>query len=349
MKDKNIRRFCIADSVTIRECMGVIDQNKQGIALVIDRRGRMIGTVTDGDVRRFILGGGSIDEVVSKVMWRNPLSAPSGASENEIRDLMNKHLVRSIPILDKKERPQRVVHLRDLISEEEAGQTAVIMAGGEGRRLRPITEKIPKPMLKVRGKPIIGKIISAFSQCGINNIYISINYKADVIEDYFKDGSKYGVKISYLKEKKKLGTVGALSLLPETPSKPLLVINGDVITNTNFLQLIEFHKQHRCVMTVAVIQYRLKIPYGVLHMASHYLLGIEEKPEQKVLCNAGIYMINPEVLHMIPKDAQFNMTDLINELARKGLPITTFPIHEQWIDIGQTEHLKRAQREIKDF
>jgi dTDP-glucose pyrophosphorylase len=348
MKDRNIRKFCIPDSVTIRECMGVIDKNKQGIALVVNHQGRMIGTVTDGDIRRFILGGGSIDKLVSKVMWTNPLTAPLDASENEIRDLMNKYLVRSIPILDKKGRPHRVVHLRDLISEEEAGQTAVIMAGGEGRRLRPITEHTPKPMLKVRGKPIIERIISSFSQCAINNIYISINYKADVIEDYFKDGSKYGVRISYLKEKKKLGTVGALSLLPETPSKPLLVINGDVITNTNFLQLIEFHKQHRCVMTVAVIQYRLKIPYGVLHMAHHYLLGIEEKPQQKVLCNAGIYMINPEVLPIIPKDTEFNMTDFIKELARKGLPITTFPIHEHWIDIGQMKHLKKAQREMGD-
>lgn len=349
MRDRDIKEFCLRESATIRECMKLIDHNKQGIALIVDRRGRLIGTVTDGDIRRFILGGGSIGGLVSNVMWTNPLTAPLGASENEVRELMSKYLVRNIPILDKTGRPCKIVNLRDLISEEEMGQIAIIMAGGEGRRLRPITEHIPKPMLKIGGKPILENIVNTLAKNGIVNIYISINYKADVIENYFKDGSRYGVKISYLRETKKLGTIGALTLLPESPPGPFFVINGDVLTNTNFLRLSEFHKQHRCVMTVAAIQYRFKIPYGVLHMADHYLLGIEEKPQQRVLCNAGIYMINPEVLHMIPKDAEFNMTDLIKELARKGLPITTFPIHEQWIDIGQTEHLKRAQREIKDF
>ena len=344
MRDKNIKRFCIRDSVSIRECMGVIGQNKQGIALVVDLRGRLLGTVTDGDIRRFILEGGSIDERVSKVMWTNPLSASTGTSENEIRNLMNKYLVRNIPILDEKGCPARIVHLRDLASEGEAGQTAVIMAGGEGKRLRPMTEKTPKPMLKVNGKPILETIIRGFAKSGIGNIYIAINYKADVIESYFKDGSRYGVKISYLREKKKLGTVGALSLLPETPSRPLLMINGDVVTDTNFLQLIEFHKQHRCVMTVAAIQYRFHIPYGVLHMANHYLLGIEEKPQQMFHCNAGIYVINPEVLSIIPKETEFHMTDLMNELVKRGLPITAFPLFEHWVDIGQVEDFKRARK-----
>ncbi|MCK4820336.1 hypothetical protein KA005_31520 [bacterium] len=190
-------------------------------------------------------------------------------------------------------------------------------------------------------------IIDNFVKFGILNIYISINYKANVIKDYFGDGSKHGVKITYIKEKNELGTAGALTLLPDIPLKPFVVINGDVITKTNFLRLSEFHNQHRCVMTVAAIQYKFNISYGVLNLSGHYLLGIEEKPQRKILCNAGIYMLNPEVLSLIPKDSKFDMTDLIKEIVKKGLPIATFPIHEYWIDIGEFEELKKANKVIQ--
>lgn len=349
MKDQDITKFCLKKSASVHKCLEVVNQNKQGIALVVDAQGRLIGTVTDGDIRRFILAGRSIEEPVSSVMWANPLTAPLGTSEKELRELMSKHLVRNIPILDKAGHPCKVVDIRDIVFEEGVGQSAIIMAGGEGERLRPITDDIPKPMIKVGGKPILENIINAFARSGIFNIYISLNYKAEIIENYFKDGSDYGVKISYLKESKKLGTAGALTLLSEISSRPLLVINGDVITKTNFLRLIEFHNQHRCVMTVASIQYMFKVPYGVLDLSGHYLLGIKEKPQQNFLCNAGIYMINPEVIPLIPKDTEFNMTDLIKELVRKGLPVTTFPIHEYWIDIGQMNDLRKAQNDIGDF
>jgi dTDP-glucose pyrophosphorylase len=349
MKDKNINQFCLKESATVRECMGVIDKNKQGIALIVDTKGRLTGTVTDGDIRRFLLAGSSLDEPVTDVMWTKPLTAPHGTSEKELKELMNKHLIRNIPILDRNGCPAKIVHLRDIISELDAYQSAVIMAGGKGKRLRPVTENIPKPMIKVGNKPILENIINYLKESGIVNIYISLNYKTEMIEDYFKDGSQYGVNISYLKEKKELGTAGALTLLPEIPSSPLLVINGDVITKTNFLRLIEFHKLHRCVMTVAATQYTLNIPFGVLNISSHYLLGIEEKPEQRFLCNAGIYMLNPEALSLIPANTAFDMTDLIKELVRKGLPVTTFPIHEYWVDIGQMEDLRKAQNELKEF
>lgn len=348
MKNRDINQFCLKESSTVRECMEVIDKNKQGIALVVDPQGRLIGTVTDGDIRRFILAAHSLEEPVSKVMWTNPLTAPLGTSEEEIKELMNKYLVRNIPILDKEGRPCKLITIRDLVSDKSDCQIAVIMAGGEGRRLRPITKKIPKPMINVGDKPIIENIINAFVEIGIEKIYISVSYKAEVIEDYLKKYTCHGVKIEYLEEHKKLGTAGALALLPEIPLKPFIVINADIVTKTNFARLIEFHNQHRCVMTIAATQFEFNIPYGVLNRSGHYILGIEEKPEQKLLCNAGIYMINPEVLPIIPKNTEFNMTDLINELVRKGLPITTFPIHEYWIDIGQMEDLKKVQNDIKD-
>ena len=347
MKDENIEQFCLRESASIHACMEVIDKNKQGIALVVNAQRRLIGTITDGDIRRFILSGGSVEQTVSRVMWSNPLTAHLGTSREEIRELMNRHLVRNIPILDEDGCPCNVVSLRDIVSEEDDGQCAVIIAGGEGKRLRPMTGDIPKPMVRLNDKPILENIMKALTKGGIGNIYISINYKADVIEDYFKDGSAYGAKIDYLREKRKLGTVGPLTLLPEVPTEPLLVINGDVITKTNFSRLIEFHKQHRCIMTVAAIQYMLKIPYGVLDLSGHYLLGVEEKPRKIFLCNAGIYMINPEVIPIIPKNRKFDVTDLIKELVRKGLPVTAFPIHEYWIDIGRPEDLKKAQIDLR--
>ena len=349
MKDKDINQFCLKESATVRECMGVIDKNKQGIALIVNTQGRLIGTVTDGDIRRFILAGHSIDKSVASVMWTKPLTAPLGTSEKELKELMNKHLVSNIPILDSNGCPFKIINLRDIVSEEVVCQYAVIMAGGKGKRLKPITKNIPKPMIKVGNKPILENIINYLKESAIVNIYISLNYKADIIENYFKDGSEYGVNITYLKEDKELGTAGALTLLPEIPSSPLLVINGDVITKTNFLRLIEFHKQHRCVMTVAATQYKLNIPFGVLNTSGHYLLGIEEKPEQRFLCNAGIYMLNPEALPLIPGDTEFDMTDLIIELVRKGLPVTTFPIHESWVDIGHTDDLRKAQNDLEEF
>ena len=343
MKDKDINRFCVKENDSIRSCMEVIDQNKQGIALIVNTEQRLTGTVTDGDIRRIILAGKSLEGPVSKIMWTDPLSTSSDSSETEIKELMNRYLVRNIPILDENGCPCRIVNLRDLVPEEDGGQCAVIMAGGEGKRLRPITEGIPKPMIEVGGKPILESIIKALTQNGIPRMFISVNYKADVIEDYFQDGSNHGAEITYLKEEKKLGTAGALTLLPEIPSKFLLVINGDVITKTNFSRLIDFHRAHRCVMTVAATQYVFDIPYGVLELSGHYLLGIKEKPKKRFLCNAGIYMINTEVLPLIPKDTEYDMTDLIKTLVAKGLPVTTFPVHEHWIDIGRMEDLKRVK------
>ena len=349
MKDKDIKQFCLNETATVQECMEVIDRNKQGIALIINEYGRFIGTVTDGDIRRFILSGDSVEKLLSRVMCSDALTAPLGTSREKIKELMNRYLVRNIPILDEAGCPCDIISLRDVVSEKDGAQCAVIMAGGEGRRLRPITEHIPKPMIEMNGKPILENIINSLSRSGIVNIFISLNYKADVIESYFKDGSDYNVKISYLIENKKLGTAGALTLLPDLPSKPIMVINGDVITKANFLRLMEFHNQHRCVMTVAATQYMLKIPYGVLNLSGHYLLGVEEKPKQKFLCNAGIYMINPEIISMIPRNTEFDMTDLIREVVRKGLPVTTFPIHEYWIDVGEIADLKKARDTLEEL
>jgi dTDP-glucose pyrophosphorylase len=329
--------------------MEIIDRTRIGIVLVVNEEGKLVGTITDGDIRRFILAGNSIEESVSKVMWADPVTSFDCSSNLELIDRMKKHSVKHLPILDDQCRPYKVATLRELIFEDRAKCTAVIMAGGEGKRLRPITESIPKPMVKVGGRPIIETIIRQLVQADIENIYVSLNYMGKVIEDYFKDGSDLGVNISYLKEDKKLGTAGALTLLPEIPSIPILVINADILTKVDFSYLIDFHNEHKCVMTVGGVQFTLNIPYGVLNLAGHYLLGIDEKPQERMICNAGIYVINPEVINIVKYNVEFDMTDLIEEIIRRGLPVSTFPIYEYWIDIGQEEDLKKAQVEIREL
>lgn len=349
MIDDSIDNYCIGESTSVRDCMQIIDKNKQGFALILNEEGLLKGTITDGDIRRFILAGHSIDEGVSKVMWTNPLTLPSGTADKEIRDFMKKNLIRNIPIVDVKGRPLKVFNINYFLSEDDDHvKTAVIMAGGEGKRLKPITDDIPKPMIRVGGKPVLESIINQLADSDIKKIYISLNYKSEIIEKYFKDGAQFGVNISYLREKTKLGTAGALTLIPEIPSGPIIVINADVITKINYSRIIEFHRQHHCVMTVAATQYMLNIPYGVFNLSSNFLLGIEEKPQKTFFCNAGIYVLNPEIIHLISENEEFNMTDLIEKLIRKGLPITAFPLHEYWIDIGQMEDLKRAQNDLME-
>ena len=348
MNSPDISDYYVSPDTTIHRVIEVIDKNKDGIALVVDECGQLVGTVTDGDIRRFMLANRSFDEPCANIMWTKPITALTGSSMDMLRSVMNKHRIRNIPLIDESKRPTCMVRLHDLMIHEEPRQAAVIMAGGEGRRLRPLTEDIPKPMVRLGDHPILENIIVNMAKFGITNLYITVNYHAEVIEDYFQDGANYGVNITYLREEKKLGTAGALSLLPEISSEPILVMNGDVVTNINFANFLDFHRRHRCVMCVAATQYHINIPYGVLNLAGHFVLGVEEKPSQCVLCNAGIYMINSELLRFIPSGKAYDMTDLLGDVVREGLPITAFPIHEYWIDIGQEENLRKAREDFRN-
>jgi dTDP-glucose pyrophosphorylase len=342
---EKIRQFCVQQSATVRRCMEVINATKIGIALVVNKAGRLVGTVTDGDIRRFLLSGNTMEEKISRVMWTHPVTAPLESPETDLKRLMKAHSIKQLPLVDAGGRPKRIVTLKDLVLDGDDKCVAVIMAGGEGQRLRPITKNIPKPMVKVGGEPILGTIVRRLVAAGIKKLYISLNYKGHVIEDHFQDGARFGAEIAYLRENKKLGTAGALSLMPEVPPVPVLTVNGDILTQVDYSAFLSFHEERRCVMTVGSVEYRFHIPYGVLNLAGHYLLGIEEKPEQKVMCNAGIYLINPELMTIIRRDVVFNMTDLILEAIRRGLPVATFPIFEYWVDVGQREDLKRARAE----
>ncbi|MBW1681862.1 MAG: nucleotidyltransferase family protein [Deltaproteobacteria bacterium] len=341
----DIERFLVIRDTPLRTVMKVIDEAREGIALVVDEEGKLIGTITDGDIRRFIIANGSLDENAEKVMYHNPLAVGLNTSTEEIRQTLKRYRIRNLPLVDEQGCPRKLVNLRDLIENGRKETIAVVMAGGEGRRLRPLTDEVPKPMIKVGDKPVLETIVEKLAAAGIMQIYISVNYKADTIEKYFQDGRAFHVRIQYLKEEgKKLGTAGSLALLPRVPKDPFLVINGDVITDIDLRNLLDFHQDHRCVMTIGAVRYRFNVPYGVLRLAGHYVLSVEEKPRQQFFCSAGMYALNPEVLRFLPKgESPMDMTELMEKAVNAGLPVGAFPIHERWIDIGKMEDLDRAR------
>ncbi len=345
MKQQN--PLCIGLGATVRQVMKAIDQNKQGIVLVVDEHGQLVGTITDGDVRRFLLTSGGLDEPADKLVWRNPVTAPQETAPGKLLRMLAEHKLRNIPLLDQDGRPTGVFSLRDVVSGDQAAPVAAILAGGEGKRLRPLTENLPKPMLPVGDTPLLQRIVENLVAAGFKRIYISVNYKGELIEKHFGDGSEFGAEISYLREETKLDTAGPLALLPP-PESPLLVINGDVFTSTGLDRLYEFHLAQRCVMTVAATEYRVKVPYGVLNLAGHLMVGMEEKPEQSFYCNGGIYVINPEILRLIPRGQPFGMNDLLERVLAAGLPVAAFPIHESWVDVGRMADLERACRQAEN-
>lgn len=342
----DIEQYCVRPTDSVLAIIQVIEKTRGKIALVVNDAGVLLGTVTDGDVRRFLLKKGSFNSPCGELMCVRPTTARLGTAERMLVKQMRQLGIRNIPLLDEEGRPCAVANLQDIGAVKDSELTAVIMAGGEGKRLLPLTERLPKPMVSVGGKPILEDIVARLSELGFRKIFISVNYHAEVIENHFGDGSRFGVSIQYLREKNKLGTAGALAMLPQSGlSEHLLVMNGDLMTRVNFGLLFEFHRQHRSVMTIAASQYNVQIPYGVLKLAGHYVLGIEEKPRQDFLCSAGIYVIDSSLLRLVPRDTMYNMTDLLADASREGLPISAFPIHEYWVDVGQIKDLDRARED----
>jgi dTDP-glucose pyrophosphorylase len=342
----DIADYLVKSDDGIQKVIDVINRNRCGIALVVDGAGRLLGTITDGDIRRYMLSGADFQESCARVMHTKPVTAMQDATRQEVLDLIRSRRIRSLPLVDPQGRPVRLVDIHDLLVDGESEAIAVVMAGGQGKRLWPLTQNCPKPMLELGGKPLLESTIDNLKRAGIKEVFLAVNYMAQVIEDHFGDGSDFGVRIKYLREKKPLGTAGALSLLEQVPTCSILVMNGDLVTDVNLARLVEFHKQHRCVMTVAATAYHLNIPLGVFDLAAHYILGVDEKPSRKFMCNAGIYAVEPEVIRMVPQDVRCDMTDVLKDLIHRGLPVTAFAIHEDWVDIGSKADLERVQRDL---
>jgi len=317
---------------------------RQGLAVVLGRGEKVIGAITDSDVRRAVLSGNSLDTLVAAIMSRQPLTASAAASDDELAELLRTRRLRSVALVDQHGRFAGIRSLHDLSigTSTTPPPTAVIMAGGRGQRLRPLTDKVPKPLLSVGDSTIVERLISGLVSARVYNVYITLNYKAKMLADRLGDGQDLGVEIRHLRERKALGTAGSLSLLPDIPKGRILVTNGDLVTDLDFQALLDFHWHHRGAITVTAVRHRSYIPYGVLHTAEHHLLGIDEKPTRIDYVSAGIYVLEPEMLNFVPAGAAYGMPDLIAAVLTQGLPVHVFPILERWFDIGSPAGYEHA-------
>jgi len=342
---KDWTKVLVSSSTPILQAIKIIDASSLQIALVVDGQNRLQGTVTDGDIRRGIMKGIPLDNPVNQVMNPSPVTARLNDGRENILAIMKMKDLRQIPILDGEGSVTGIQFLEELIELRKRENWVVLMAGGMGSRLRPLTDECPKPLLKVGSKPILETIIENFIEYGFHKFFLSVNYKAEMLKEYFGDGSRWGIEIIYLHEDKPMGTAGPLGMLPNNPAQPILVMNGDLLTKINFQQLLDFHQEHSADATMCVREYSFQIPYGVAKLEKHRLLDIEEKPVQKYFVSAGIYVLEPKTLKMIPEGTYVDMPDLFKKIIAKGMDVTTFPIREYWLDIGRMEDLERAKGE----
>jgi dTDP-glucose pyrophosphorylase len=341
----HLDKITISESASIRAAMEAIDRGATNIALVVDAEGKLIGTVTDGNVRRAILRGASLDEPVSVCMHRRFVAVGVEANRAEVLDLMRARSLEQIPILDEAGRLKGLHLLREIVGAAPRANWAVVMAGGRGERLRPITDSVPKPMVKVAGRPILERIVLHLVGWGFQRIFVSVNYKASLIERHFGDGSAFGCSIEYLREERPLGSGGALALLPGIPDQPVLVMNGDLLTQFDVGSLLAVHADGGFTLTIGVHEFLYTIPYGVVEQSEGRVTGIREKPIQSWLANTGIYVLQPELLQRVPKDTFFPLPMLAEECFERNESVGAFRITDDWIDVGHTQALSRARGE----
>jgi len=338
---ENAKSYVLDVSETLAEALQLMRRSRSGLGVVVDDAQRVIGTLSDVAIRRVALNGMSMDVTVGDVMSASPLTVGSGTTEQETFDLLHAHRHRSVPVVDADGRLEGLRSLR----RSPAGDgtpVAVIMAGGRGQRLRPLTDKVPKPLLRVGSKSIVERMITALSAAGVEDVYLAVNYKAEVFEQRLGAGEQLGVRLHYIREEQAMGTAGALSLLPPGLDGPILVVNGDILTTVDLARLFDYHWRLGGAMTLAGVEYLSHIPYGVLRSVEHHLLAIDEKPVRRDLCSAGMYVLEPEVLRFLAPNQPRDIPDLIADVLAEGLPVHVFPILEEWYDIGGTTEFERV-------
>lgn len=341
---KNDWKNClISYKSSLRDAIDLIDKNLYSkFGVVTDDSGRLLGTITDGDIRRGILKGMTGQASVSEIMRSSPITVSQDDSRAQILRVLQEHQIHQVPIVDNQNIVVGVELIEHLTGADRIENKVVLMAGGLGTRLRPHTENCPKPLLKVGEKPILETILESYINHGFYNFYVSVNYLSEMVEDYFGDGSRWNVNIQYIREDDPRGTAGALKLLPEKPEEPIFVMNGDLLTKVDFKQLLNFHHDCKAMATMSIREYDFQIPYGVVRVDEHNIAEIEEKPVEKFFVNAGIYVLSPEALELIPSDVRFDMPQLFNKLIAEKQNAVAFPIREYWIDIGHANDYERA-------
>jgi dTDP-glucose pyrophosphorylase/predicted transcriptional regulator len=343
---QDFREVLVLPSLTILEAMRRLDKGAAQIVLVTDESGKLLGTVTDGDTRRALLRGVTLDVPVSTIMNKVPYTVGADASREQIIALMRERVIHQLPVVDVAGRVVELITMDEALRAARQETLVVLMAGGLGSRLRPLTETTPKPLLPIGGRPLLEITITNLARQGFGRFLISVNYKANMFRESLADGARLGVVIDYVEESEKLGTAGALRLLPVRPTAPILVMNGDILTNFDAQQLLSFHHAHGTAATLCVREYQWQIPYGVVQIENGRLASIHEKPTRCEFVSAGINMLSPEALDLIPPSGPFDMPALMQAMAATGLPPAIYPLREYWLDIGHLEDLQRAQDDI---
>lgn len=339
---KDFSKILLSPHDSIAHAIRTIDQGAVQIALVVNSKGVLLGTLTDGDIRRGLMRGETLESHVEKCMQRGFLKISENYPEGLAQRLMREKDLAHMPVLDKEGHVVELFLLEELNRPKLFQNWVVLMAGGYGKRLQPLTNDCPKPMLRVAGKPILEIILEQCIEAGFRKFFISVNYLKKQIIDYFGDGSKWQIEILYLEEKKPLGTAGSLGLLPKNPDKPILVMNGDILTRLNHEKLLLFHKENSASATICVREHKTTIPYGIVETKSSKVLFLDEKPELSHQINSGIYVLNGDILNYLRPNQHCDMTQLLKESMKKEHSVIAFPIHEYWLDIGHREMLTQA-------
>jgi len=337
--------ICIPPDSTTESAMKAITLGGVKIALVVDKKGVLLGTISDGDIRRAILRKKGLGDTIEDVYIASFISAGIETSRESLLSLCASKNIGQIPILDSDNKVIDLFLLDEILSKKQHENHVVLMVGGLGTRLMPLTENTPKPMLKVGGKPILQTIIEGFVKSGFVNITMCLGYKSDTIQNYFQDGGSFGVNIDYVVEDKRMGTAGALTLLKQKFNKPFFVMNGDLLTNVDYEKMLDFHTFHGSKATMCVREYDIKVPYGVVNTHDENIVSIEEKPVHNFFVNAGIYLLEPKCIDLIPQNEFYDMPTLFEELVKTKEKTVSFPLKEYWLDIGRIDDFNQAHND----
>ena len=343
-------RILIKPSDTLEDAIKALHSGGARIVLVVDENTKLLGTVTDGDIRRSLIKHTSMERPIEKVMNSSPLTALLSDNQEAIIFKMKSMDLLHMPLVDDRGTLAGLETLQHLIKNKKYNNPVFLMAGGFGKRLHPLTEKIPKPLLNIGSKPILETIIRQFIDAGFHIFYISIHYKAEMIREYFGDGSNLNIKIEYIYENNPLGTAGSLGLLPEDSLElPIIIMNGDILTKVNFEHLLDFHNENNNIATMCIREFDFQVPYGVVDINGQDVVGIKEKPIHKFFVNAGIYVLDQILVKKVDGKGYLDMPTLLEQSIESGKQVNMFPVHEYWLDIGRMKEYEQAQTEIYEL
>jgi len=344
---KSWQSTLVGPDTPLEDAIGTLDRAGLRIALVVDEHQRLLGTLTDGDVRRALLRHVPLTSPVRDAMFAQPHTARIDWKRERILALMESHQLLQVPVLDSDNRVAGLETLHGLMQKHHRANPVFLMAGGFGTRLQPLTNNCPKPLLKVGDKPILELILENFVNAGFHRFFISTHYMPEMIRERMGDGSRWGVDIRYVHEDVPLGTGGGLGLLPHDEiDQPMLMMNGDLLTNLDFNNLLAFHDSHDGVATMCVREYEHRVPYGVIQREGHRISSMVEKPVYRYFINAGIYLLSPELVRSVKPGVRVDMPTLLEQQIERGAHVNMFPVHEYWLDIGRMEDFQRAQDDV---